>query len=546
MRYLLFFAILLLGSCGKQHVQLLVHHATIYTVDSGFSIAEAMAIADGKIVAIGSSEDILSAYKADSTLDAGGKAIFPGFNDAHAHFYGYATTLQSANLTGTHSWQEVVSRVLAFSQIHPEGWLTGNGWDQNDWQDKHFPDNRVLDSLFPDRPVLLHRIDGHAVLANTVALQQAGIQAGQQVAGGVIGSIHGRLNGLLLDNAVALVTRHMPVMDSNSLAALLRAAQDSCLAYGLTSLSDCGLSVAQINSLKALQESGNLKLRINAMIQDVAADVDHFLKTGAVLTDYLRVASVKCYGDGALGSRGACLLQPYTDHPEISGTLLSDPAHFEHRARQLFEAGFQMCTHAIGDSANRVLLQIYASVLPPDNDLRWRIEHAQVIDSADFNLFRQYNIIPSVQPTHATSDMYWAGDRLGANRLKTAYAYHHLLQQNGWMPLGTDFPVEEINPFRTFYAAVVRKDAQGWPAAGFQSENALSREEALQGMTIWAAKGSFEEKVKGSLEPGKWADFILLDQDIMIVEAADLLHTRVLYTYSAGQCVYQAKALPGS
>lgn len=541
MRYLLFFAILLLGACGKQQVQLIVHHATIYTVDSGFSIVEAMAIANGKIVAIGTNQEILSAYKADSTLDAGGKAVYPGFNDAHAHFYGYATTLQSVDLRGTHSWEEVLERVADFAAIHPDGWLSGRGWDQNDWKDKSFPDNRGLDSLFPDRPVVLNRIDGHAAIANTAALQAAGVSAGQQIRGGVIAMHQGRLIGLLVDNAVALVVRQLPETDSTTLAGLLLAAQDTCFAYGLTSLSDCGLSVAQINSLRALQASGDLRLRINAMIQDEDADVDHFLKAGPIHTDYLRVASVKCYGDGALGSRGACLLEPYSDHPETRGTLLSDPAHFEKRARQLYENGFQLCTHAIGDSANRVLLQVYARVLTPGNDLRWRIEHAQVIDSADFALFGKYNIIPSVQPTHATSDMYWAADRLGTHRLKHAYAYQHLLQQNGWMPLGTDFPVEQVNPFHTFYAAVVRKDAHGWPAGGFQAGDAISRSDALKGMTLWAAKGSFEEKVKGSLEPGKWADFVIVDRDIMNVAETELLHAHVLYTYTTGNCVYRAK-----
>lgn len=538
MRYLILFTSLLLWSCGKKQVQLIVHHATIYTVDSGFSLAEALAIADGKIVAIGSNADILAAYEADHTLDAAGKAIFPGFNDAHAHFYGYATTLQSVDLTGTQSWEAVLEKTLDFAAIHTGGWLTGRGWDQNAWPGKYFPDNRALDSLFPRRPVLLRRIDGHAAIANTVALQLAGIRAGQQIQGGVIGSTNGRLNGLLIDNAVALVTRHMPDLDSSDLAALLLTAQDTCFAYGLTSLSDCGLSAAQINSLRALQESGHVQLRINAMIQDVDTDVNYFLNHGPILSDYLRVASVKCYGDGALGSRGACLLHPYQDQPETKGFLLGDIGHFRQRARQLYEAGFQMCTHAIGDSANRVLLNVYAEVLPTGNDRRWRIEHAQVIDSADFHLFGQYHIIPSVQPTHATSDRYWAGERLGAQRLENAYAYQRLWQQNGWMPLGTDFPVEHINPILTFYAAVARKDPHDLPAGGFQTRDALSRQEALRGMTIWAAKASFEEQVKGSLEPGKWADFVILDRDIMQVPEAAILSARVLQTYSAGQRVY--------
>ena len=251
--------------------------------------------------------------------------------------------------------------------------------------------------------------------------------------------------------------------------------------------------------------------------------------------------SFKVYADGALGSRGACLLQPYSDKPGWSGFLLSSQQHFDSVANILSQKDFQMCTHAIGDSGNRTMLMIYARYLKGKNDSRWRIEHAQVINENDFKLFGENNIIPSVQPTHATSDMYWAADRLGKERVKGAYAYKQLLEQNGWIPLGTDFPVEDISPFKTFYAAVVRRDAKGWPADGYQKENALTREEAMRGMTIWAAKANFEENEKGSLEKGKFADFVILDQDMMKAGEKDLPNTKVLKTFLSGEKVFEKK-----
>jgi predicted amidohydrolase YtcJ len=277
------------------------------------------------------------------------------------------------------------------------------------------------------------------------------------------------------------------------------------------------------------------------MLSDDKKNYEYLEKNGIIKTDRLNVRSIKVYADGALGSRGASLLEPYSDKPDWSGFLLSSQAHFDSTADYISQKGWQMCTHAIGDSGNRTILNIYAKYLKGKNDLRWRIEHAQVVNQNDFNLFGANSIIPSVQPTHATSDMYWAGDRLGTERVKGAYAYKQLLQQNGWIALGTDFPVEDISTFKTFYAAVVRKDAKGWPANGYQIENALSREEALKGMTIWAAKANFEEHEKGSLEKGKVADFVILDADIIKESAEKLLAIKVLKTFLDGKMVYEKK-----
>lgn len=535
--------LLLFTSCSSQQkADLIIHNAKIYTVDEQFSVAEAMAVLNGKIIAIGTNDDILKQYQSDSVTDAGGKTVFPGFNDAHAHFAGYASSLQSVDLVDTESWEEILTRCSEFVKTLPEGaWLTGRGWDQNDWAGKalqEFPDNIKLNELFPNRPVMLTRIDGHAAIANNKALELAGIKPGDRLTGGDIEVKAGKLTGILIDNAIKLVSAKIPAADAGRTKASMLLAQQNCFAVGLTSLHDCGLGFKTVEQIEAMQKSGELKMRMNIMLSDAKENYDYAFKRGKIKTDYLNVSSFKVYADGALGSRGACLLQPYNDKPGWSGFLLSTPEHFDSVANIIYEKGWQMCTHAIGDSGNRAILKIYAKYLKGKNDLRWRIEHAQVVNENDFHFFGDYNIIPSVQPTHGTSDMYWAGDRLGPQRVKGAYAYKQLLKENNWIPLGTDFPVEDISTFKTFFASAVRQDAKGFPAGGYQMENALTREETIRGMTIWAAKASFEEKQKGSLEKGKFADFIILDTDLMNCPTDAILKTKVMATYSAGKKVY--------
>lgn len=532
--------LLFLSSCKfRQKADMIIHHAKIYTVDEKFSIAEAMAVKDGKVMAIGKNDEILKAYESDVTEDAKGKTVFPGFIDAHAHFVGYALSLQKVNLVGTASWEEVVDRCSDFGKGLAAGqWLTGRGWDQNDWAIKEFPTNERLNELFPDRPVLINRVDGHAAIANQKALDLAGIKPGDKLTGGVIVVNNGKLTGLLVDNAVDLVSAKIPGPDDTQAKASLMLAQANCFATGLTSVHDCGLDYEVAEKIKKLQESGDLKMRMYIMLSDSKNNFDQAFAKGKIKTDRLTLSGFKVYADGALGSRGACLLQPYSDKPGWQGFLLSPQPHFDSVANIIYQKGWQMCTHAIGDSGNRTILNIYAKYLKGKNDLRWRIEHAQVVNQNDFKLFGEYSIIPSVQPTHGTSDMYWAGDRLGNERVKGAYAYQQLLKENGWMPLGTDFPVEDISTFKTFFAAVVRQDAKGFPAGGYQMENALTREQTIRGMTIWAAKAAFEEKQKGSLEKGKFADFIILDTDLMNCPATDILKTKVLATYVNGEKVY--------
>lgn len=528
-----------LASCsGKKTADLLVINGQIYTVDSAFTVVEAMAIKDGKILATGSSADIQKEYEASETLDAKGRFIYPGFIDAHAHFMGYGLGLQTANLIGTESWEEILETLKEFAATHPEGWIIGRGWDQNDWPNKEFPDNTKLNELFPDRPVFLQRVDGHAAIVNQHAIRLAGVQAGQIIVGGDIITKNNKPTGVLIDNAIDLVARHIPAATPEQFEKAMMDAQKNCFAMGLTTIDDCGLDYTEMEQLMALQESGDLKMRLYVMLSDAQRNFDYLDKKGIIKTDRMHVRGFKVYGDGALGSRGACLLEPYSDQPGYRGFLLSQPEHFDSVASWISARDFQMCTHAIGDSGNRTILQVYDKYLKGKNDRRWRIEHAQVVDQSDFELFGKNSVVPSVQPTHATSDMYWAGDRLGAERVKGAYAFRQLLDQNGWLPLGTDFPVEDISPFKTFFAAVARKDAKGWPAGGYQMENALSREQALRGMTIWAARSNFEEKEKGSLEAGKLADFVILEKDLMMADESELLNIKVLSTFIGGEKVH--------
>jgi predicted amidohydrolase YtcJ len=536
---LLLFAI----ACKQKeyNADLLIKNALVYTVDSNFTTANAFVVKGGKILAVGSADTLEQKYLAREVVDAKGAPIYPGFIDAHTHFYEYGLGLQDVDLTGTHSWAEVLDSVEAYSTRNTDGWITGHGWDQNDWAKKQFPDKARLDSLFPVRPVILSRVDGHAAIANQAALNIAGVKPGQTIIGGEIETINGKLTGILVDNAVGIVTRKIPEPTAQVTEDALLAAQKNCFAVGLTTVDDCGLPYTMVNTIAQLQHKGALKMRMYLMLADRAENYDYLFKHGIYKTPTLNVRAIKAYADGALGSRGACLLQPYADQKNWSGFLLSNPHHFEEIASKLYAGGFQLATHAIGDSANRTMLKIYASVLKGKNDRRWRIEHAQVLAPEDVKLFGENSVIPSVQPTHATSDMYWAGKRLGTDRLKSAYVYKQLLKQNGWLPLGTDFPVENINPLYTFYAAVERKDLHGFPEGGFQPENALDRTEALRGITIWAAKANFEEKEKGSIEPGKYADFVILDKDIMKAKGPELPKIKVTNTYINGIKVYDKK-----
>ncbi len=528
-------ALIIFFSCQKEkeQVDLIVTNANIYTVDDSFSKAEALAVKNGKILAVGTTKNIEETYRSVDTLDADGKTLLPGFIDAHCHFLGLGYNQQAVDLVGTKSFVDVVKRVLDFQNKHNKAFILGRGWDQNDWEDKSFPNKRLLDKLFPNTPIALTRIDGHAVLCNQAALDLGKVTINSKIDGGEVVVENGELTGVLVDNAERLVMDFWPKPSRMDNVEALLEAQKICFDLGLTTVDDAGLSKTSIEIIDSLHQSGDLKMRVYAMVSYTPEHLDYYLNKGVIKTEKLNVRSFKFYADGALGSRGAMLKKPYSDKPGHLGLLLTDLNTFEKAATRIANSDYQMNTHAIGDSANLAVLQTYNKVLVGKDDRRWRVEHAQIVSPEDFNLYK--NVMPSIQPTHATSDMYWAEDRVGNERIKGAYAYKKLLEAYGKVALGTDFPVERVSPFLTFYAAVARQDLEQYPEGGFQMENALSREETLKGMTIWAAYSNFEENEKGSIETGKFADFIILDKDIMTVDVNEIPNIKVLKTFVGGE-----------
>ncbi len=500
-------------SCSpKQEVDTIFHHGVFHIMDSLQSPAEAMAVKDGKIVALGSFDSLNKLYQAANAIDLNGNHVYPGWHDAHCHFWGYGMTLQQVDLTGTASWEEVMTRCKAFYEKYHPSVLIGRGWDQNDWASKDFPSNEQLNAAFPNLPVILKRVDGHAAIANDYLLQLAKISTTTKINGGEFILKNGKLTGVLIDNAVDIATQALPETDRQTHVNALLAAQDTCFKYGLTAVTDAGLPTSTLLLIDSLQKVGLLTIRINAMVSISQSEIDYWLKKGIYETAYLRIGGFKMYADGALGSRGACLIKPYHD-ANHHGMIITDVEEMESYAMQLAQTPFQLNTHCIGDSANRTLLKIYAQALG-NNNKRWRIEHAQVMHSEDFDFYKKHNIIPSVQPTHATSDMYWAAERLGVDRIKYAYAYQTLLSQNNVLPLGTDFPVEQVNPMLTLYAAITRKSPSGFPNNGFNPSEALSFWQALYGMTIWPAYSAFWENKLGNLAEGMDADFVVYKTDL--------------------------------
>jgi predicted amidohydrolase YtcJ len=524
----------MITSCRK-NADLLLFNGSIYTVNNQSDIVSAMVILDGQVIATGKEADLREEYKSRQEIDLKGKPVFPGFIDPHCHFYDYGLSLRQADLSGTTSVKEIADRLVQHVTLNPGKWVLGRGWDQNDWQTKKFPNKELLDSLFPGIPVYLVRIDGHAAWVNSQAIKLAGIGKNTRIEGGEIVLDKNEPTGILIDNAMSLVEKLIPTATSDERVQALLKAQRNCLAVGLTSVGDAGLNKEIVRLMDSLQKKGSMHMHINAMLNPSQENIDYYISKGIYETDRLTVRSIKLYADGALGSRGALLKKPYTDDPSHRGLQVSETKYLKDMCRLACDKGYQVNTHCIGDSAVSLILHVYASFLSERNDLRWRIEHAQVVDPADLELFKRYAVIPSVQTTHATSDMYWAKDRLGPVRINHAYAYRSLLEQNGWIPNGSDFPVESINPVYGFYAAVVRKDLHGMPAGGYHKEQALTREQALKAMTIWAAKASFGEKYRGSLEPGKDADFVVLDRDIMTVPEDSIAGAKVLETWIKGK-----------
>jgi len=522
----------------KTNVDLIINNSIIYCVDKNFQKAQAFAVKNGKILAVGKSENILARYTSAMIIDVKGAFIYPGFIDAHSHFYGYSLGLQQFDLKGIESFGKILTFLKKGENLFPGSWIVGRGWDQNIWKDRAFPDRTQLDSLFPDRPVVLERVDGHVILVNGAALEKTKMTVQRKFNPAEIEIKNGRLTGILSENAADYIKNSIPLPDKTTLITLLKKAEENCFAVGLTSVTDAGLDYKVVHLIDSIQQTGELKMRIYAMLTPTPENLRNFISKGIYKTSRLNVRSIKIYADGSLGSRTALLKKPYSDQPDKYGILVTQIDSIKEICSIGLKNGYQVNTHAIGDSAVKIVLDIYKEFLKGRNDLRWRIEHSQVADNEDLPLFGRYSIIPSIQATHATSDMKWASDRLGPDRIKNAYAYKKLLDQNGWIPDGTDFPVEKINPLLTFYAATSRKEINGFPEGGFQMENALSRQEALRSITIWAAKGCFEDEEKGSLEPGKEATFVILNKDIMTIPLSEVPRVKVLSTYINGEKVF--------
>ncbi|MCU0617926.1 MAG: amidohydrolase [Gemmatimonadaceae bacterium] len=447
---------------------------------------------------------------------------------------------------GVPSYAELIARVKARAATLPKGaWVEGRGWDQNQWADGQFPTHEALSAAVPDHPVYLTRVDGHAALVNAAAMKAAGLtRATRDPAGGrILKGANGEPTGVLIDRAEEIVARVMPAPTREQTRQALLEAQRVMHRWGLTGVHDAGAGRAMIELYEEMAQSGELNLRLYAMIADDSAAISHFMAMGprsALHNGRLWVRSIKLYSDGALGSRGAALLEPYSDDADNSGLLVSPPAHIQDVAERALARGFQVNTHAIGDRGNRLVLDAYQKALDkfPRADHRFRIEHAQILHYSDIPRFAQLGVIPSMQASHQTSDMYWAGKRLGPERLLGAYAWRSLLNSGVIIPNGSDFPVEYVNPLISFHAAIARQDANDYPVGGWYPDQRMTRDEALKSMTLWPAYSAFQETELGSLTVGKHADFVVLSQDIMRVAAELVLKTEVLSTWVGGKAVH--------
>jgi len=511
----------------------------IYVGDTAMTAVESMVCDNNKIVFTGPADLARALHPKAKSVDFKNQFIYPGFIDAHCHFLAWCKGLKEADLVGTKSEKEVIKRLQKFAKTTKRSWIVGRGWDQNDWKKKNYPTLASLDKAFPKTPVLLKRIDGHAAWINTAAINALKLDVNQKISGGELIFKNGTFTGVLIDNAVDMVSGSVPPLPEDEQNAAVTQGAQKCYAAGLTTLDEAGLATEEINYLDKLQQGGKLNLRIYAMLSAAPASFAWVAEKGLTNNGMMHVGAVKFYLDGALGSRGALLKKDYCDRLGHKGLLLNNLREFENYSYFLAQRSWQVCVHAIGDSANALALQIFGKFQNQNKGLRWRIEHAQILDPKDFKLFGQYGVVPSVQPTHATSDAPWVPSRICENRLQGAYNYAELCKQAGLVALGTDFPVEDISPIKTFYSAVTRKDTEGKIKTPFQPEGALTRKQALLGMTLWAAYANHEENDKGSLEVNKYADFVVLDTDLMIAPEKALKKAKVKNTVIGGKMVYQ-------
>jgi predicted amidohydrolase YtcJ len=546
-------------------------NGVVRTMDGANTVVEAFAVRGDRIVGLGTTAEIERTFKAKNRVDLKSKTVLPGFIDSHGHFFSLGIARMTVDLLGSGSEKEAAERVRPRIPKSQAGqWIRGRGWDQNEWQTRQFPTHASLDKVAPNNPVYLVRVDGHAIWVNDKVLQETGINRSTQdpPGGRIVRDYRGDPTGVFIDNAMLLIQNHLPPMSDSEAVEAMHIAAEECVKDGLTTVHDMGIDSMEVDLYKKLIEQDQLPLRIYAAVGGVGDLWNRFLKEGPLIgfgNNHLTIRSLKMYIDGALGSRGAALIEPYSDDPENRGLTVSSEELIRSATIEALKHGFQVCTHAIGDRGNDIVLRMYASALQevPVKDSRLRIEHVQVLDPAEIPKFKEYGIVPSMQPTHATSDMYWAQARLGPTRVRHAYAWRSILNTGVIIPGGSDFPVENPNPIWGIYAAVTRKDREGKPRDaqdgnkyfqfskegmtdttafdnGWYPEQKMTREEALRSFTSWGAWAAFEEHLKGSLEKGMLADFVVLSSDIATVPDNEILNVRVLKTYVGGQEEFSA------
>jgi len=533
---------------SPQEASMLLTNGIVYTVNDDQPTAEAIAISGDRIVGVGTNAEMLSSFKPERVLDLKGKPVFPGFIDSHAHMENLGAFLMNLNLVGTNSIEEVQKLVAQRSKgTHSGSWIRGRGWDQNRWPLKVFPARESLDEVAGGLPVYLTRVDGHVVWVSTRVLELAGItrETPDPPGGRIVRDSNGEPTGIFIDNAIDSLDARIPEPSLDERTEAVDRAVKTCIEMGLTGVHDMGVDLAGIEIYRQLIARNRFPFQVYIAINGVGKAWEHYLETGPEIGGMkgrMTVRAIKIYSDGALGSRGAALIEPYSDDKSNRGLTLTSTETMSAVARSALENGFQMCTHAIGDRANHIVLNVYENTLNSNEikrkDARFRVEHAQVIALDDIPRFQKIGVLPVMQQTHCTSDMYWAEARLGPKRVKGAYAWRSLLEHGSIIPGGSDFPVESPNPLWGFYAAVTRKDHSGWPDGGWHAEQVMTRDEALKSFTIWAAYAAFEEGIKGSIEKGKLADLVVLSDDIMKITPEKVLQTNVETTIIRGEVVF--------
>ncbi len=553
LRYLPLLALVLLTACTPAPVppaDLVLIGARVLTLDEDDSLASAVAISAGRIVYVGDDQGALDLATPGARIEnLDGAVLIPGFSDSHCHLYGLGKALAEIDLTGTLDAADVVARVASEAAANPQlEWLQGRGWDQNDWPVQEYPTHTLLDAAVGNRPVYLRRIDGHAAWVNAVALRRAGIDRNtpDPAGGRILRGADGEPTGVLIDNAADLVRARIPSVDPAEVRRRVLLASEHCLKYGITGVHEAGISRERALLYRDMVAAGELPLRIYGMYQDDAATLDKGLAAGPIRTDdgMLTVRAVKLYADGALGSRGALLLEDYADDPGNRGLAVTPREHLTEVARRAAAAGFQVCTHAIGEGGNHLMLDIYEEVLGETalQDARWRIEHAQVLTPDDIPRFAQLGVIAAMQPTHCTSDMDWAEDRLGPDRAKGAYAWRSLLDNGAHLCFGTDFPIERVDPLAGLYSARTRTHPDGTPLGGWQPQERLDGLTALRLYTAGSAYASFRENELGRIAPGFRADLTVLNLDPAACSDEELLQGKVLLTVVNGKVRFENPA----